>query len=184
MTLYHISEEVNIKIFDPRPIQINNYKIEGNAVWAIDGEHLVNYMLPRDCPRVTFYAGDKTTKPDIDKFFKDTYAARIIAIESLWIERILNQRLIQYEFDDSKFTCIDETAGYFISRDPVTPIKETIIENPVLKILGTNTELRVMPLLWKLREEVINSTLEFSIIRMRNAQSPPEGIEQFYPVSK
>jgi len=30
---------------------------EPELVWAIDGDHLRNYLVPRDCPRVTYYAG-------------------------------------------------------------------------------------------------------------------------------
>jgi hypothetical protein len=39
-----------------------------------------------------------------------------------------------------------------------------------------------MPLLWKLQEAVINSTLGYSIIRMNKAKLPPEGIEAYHPL--
>jgi hypothetical protein len=39
----------------------------------------------------------------------------------------------------------------------------------VLAILQRGVELRVLPDLWSLRDAVIASTLEFSIIRWRNA---------------
>ena len=182
MILYHISENPNIQRFNPRPILNQNCEIVGNAVWAIDEDHLANYLLPRDCPRLVFFKNNNSTKADIEKFSGNSSADRIIAVESFWGSQIFEQNLFQYEFDDSQFSCIDESAGYFISRDTVNPIKATCISNGLLRILSTNTEFRIMPSLWKLREDVINSSLGYSIIRMRNAQLPPEGIDRFHPL--
>jgi hypothetical protein len=44
--LFHISEESGIERFEPRPSQ---YAME-LVVWAIDADHLRNYLLPRECP--------------------------------------------------------------------------------------------------------------------------------------
>ena len=49
--LFHVSEEAGIRRFEPRP------GADGQPrVWAITDARLHNYLLPRDCPRVTFYA--------------------------------------------------------------------------------------------------------------------------------
>lgn len=184
MTLYHISEEPSIKVFDPRPIGKQSCELEGNAVWAIDKEHLVNYLLPRDCPRVTYFIDKQTTQNDIKKYFGNTYAKRIIAVETKWIKRILEHDLYMYEFNDSKFELVDRTAGYYISRESVVPVSDSKINNLLLLLLESSTEIRITPLLWKLREEVIHSTLGYSIIRMQNAQEPPEGISNYFPLRK
>jgi hypothetical protein len=177
--LFHISEEPDIKIFNPRPVKAG---LEGNAVWAIDEEHLPNYLLPRDCPRVTYFIDEKTNGYDIKKFFSETYAKRIIAVETKWLKQIVDQPLYKYEFRADNFELADKTAGYYISRKSVKPENTSKIENPLYAMFESNIELRVMPLLWKLREEVINSTLGFSIIRMNEAQKPPEGLENYYPL--
>ena len=82
MILYHISEEAGIEVFVPRPVKNQSCGVEGNAVWAIDEEHLANYLLPRDCPRVTYFIDAKTTMADVAKFFGHTYATRAIAVET------------------------------------------------------------------------------------------------------
>jgi hypothetical protein len=180
--IYHISEERGIREFIPRPISNNNCGIQGDAVWAIDKEHLVNYLLPRDCPRVTFFIQHQTTEEDRRRFFSSSYASRIIAIESGWLDQIATTNLIQYEFESSQFKCIDSCAGYFISREIVRPIGEYEITDLLKVISEMNTEIRITPMLWKIREEVINSSLGYSIIRMRNAKQPPEGISMFHPL--
>jgi hypothetical protein len=53
--LFHVSEQANIGRFDPRPSEFASVPV----VWAIDDARLRNYLVPRDCPRVTFYAGPR-----------------------------------------------------------------------------------------------------------------------------
>jgi hypothetical protein len=45
----------------------------------------------------------------------------------------------------------------------------TIVEDPLCAVLQRGVELRILPNLWPLRDAVIESTLEFSIIRWRNS---------------
>lgn len=162
MTLYHVSEESDIGVFTPRRVG------DGEPiVWAIDDERLRNYLVPRDCPRVTFYAGPGTTVADRERFLGSSPA--VMAIESGWFERVSACRLFCYHFSSDSFECRDRTAGYFVSRAVVTPTQVDVIENPVSAILRRGVELRVLPDLWSLRNAVIESTLEFSIIRWRNA---------------
>jgi uncharacterized protein DUF6886 len=59
-TLHHVSEERNIAVFDPRSSALA--PDAGPIVWAIDGPKLPNYLLPRDCPRVSF-GSCSTTRP-------------------------------------------------------------------------------------------------------------------------
>ncbi len=151
-------------------------------VWAIDYEHLHNYLLPRDCPRVTFFA-TKDSKPDhVEKLMAGTSAKHVVAVESRWLPAIQKQCVYQYEFDPEGFTCLDEVAGYFICRKAVIPVAETKIDDVLAELLKHDVELRIMPFLWKLREAVINSTLGYSIIRMHKAQPPPEGLEAYHPL--
>jgi len=68
-------------------------------VWAVDEEHLPNYLLPRDCLRVTFYAGKDSDPGDIERIMSGTSAERVIAVESRWLSRIRQERLYRCEFD-------------------------------------------------------------------------------------
>ncbi|MDB4902803.1 MAG: hypothetical protein JWQ63_2084 [Mucilaginibacter sp.] len=62
--LFRISEEPGIKIFEPRTSPSHFENISENVVYAISGNLLHNYLLPRDCPRITYYLLSKTTEAD------------------------------------------------------------------------------------------------------------------------
>jgi len=171
--LFHISEEPGINIFEPKPSPSYFDKITSNVVFAISEKLLHNYLLPRDCPRVTYYASPKTTKADLDTFFKYSLADYVIAIESAWFKKISNTTLYCYEFLPDTFTILDECAGYYISSKAVEPIRVTIISDLFEELLKRNIELRFIPDLHKLADEVKQSSLNFSLIRMRNAGKQP-----------
>lgn len=170
LRLFHISDQPGIEVFEPRT---GGHGFEDEAVvWAIDHERLPNYLFPRDCPRVTFYAREDSDPADIDRLMYGTSAKCVVAVESLWLPQILKERIYQYEFAPDGFTMVDDIAGYHISRQPAKPISEIEITDLLAELLNHGVEFRVMPSLWKLRDAVINSTLGFSIIRFRNAQPP------------
>jgi hypothetical protein len=161
--LFHISEESGIERFEPRPSEYASEPI----VWAIDAEHLRNYLVPRDCPRVTFYAGRETTVADVERFLGSSSA--VIAVESGWLERLRSCRLYCYHLPPETFECIDECAGYFVSRVPVAPMRVEVFDDLIAELLNRGVELRFMLSLWSLRDAVVASSLQFSLIRMRNA---------------
>ena len=181
MSLYHISDTSGIPLFEPRPAPERS-GVEGEFVWAVDREHLPNYLLPRDCPRVTFKGTDGSARKDIEKLIGPTHAGRVIVVESGWIERILTEQIVLYRFDPAPFTLLDAGAGYWLASKAVAPVEEEAITSPLVRLLQENIELRFTPSLWELREAVASSSLEFSIIRMRNAIPPPEGFLSKYPV--
>jgi hypothetical protein len=160
--LYHVSEQSGIERFEPRSVE------GGEAVvWAVDSERLRNYMLPRDCPRVTFYAGPDSTADDVARFLGASPA--VVAVESGWLDRIRSCRLFVYHLPADSFECIDLCAGYYVSEVPVVPAAVEVIDDPMACLLRRGVELRFLPELWDLRDAVAASTLQFSIIRMRNA---------------
>lgn len=172
--LYHVSEQPDIARFDPRPAPDPSSGQTGLLVWAIDDAHLHNYLLPRDCPRVTFYAraalGRSDSHPeDAARLLGGTTATYVIAIEADWFERVLSQTLYVYSFFPESFAMIDEGAGYYISGESAIPQCVMKLDNLPAELFRRNVELRVMPSLWKLRDAVVSSSLQFSIIRMRNA---------------
>ena len=137
------------------------------VVWAIDGERLRNYLMPRECPRVTYYAGPATTAADKVHFLGSS--AAVVAIEDAWYERLRSCRLYSYHLAPDTFECIDECAGYFVSGVVVAPACVEVISDPVNELRRRGVELRVLPNLWPLRDAIVASSLQFSIIRMRNA---------------
>lgn len=165
--LFHISEEPGIERFEPRASEGGGEHV----VWAIDAARLRNYLLPRECPRVTYYAVRDTTPDDVERFLGSSPAA--VAVESGWLERLRSCRLYCYHLRPETFECIDECAGYFVSRVPVVPAFVEVFDDVIGELLGRGTELRFMPSLWSLHDAVAASTLQFSLIRMRNAQPRP-----------
>ena len=161
--LFHISEEADIQEFEPRP---SEYTVEP-VVWAIDADRLRNYLLPRECPRVTYYAGPQTTEADRERLLGSS--AAVVAIDRAWLERVQRCRLYCYHMPPQTFECIDECAGYFVSRVSVAPTRVEALEDPVSELEQRGVDLRILPSLWPLRDAVVASSLRFSIIRMRNA---------------
>jgi hypothetical protein len=161
--LFHVSEEPGIERFEPR---VSDYTGEP-VVWAIEASRVHNYLLPRDCPRVTYYAGPETSAADVQRFLGSSPA--VVAVESDWLERLRSCRLYCYHLPPETFECLDECAGYFVSREAVVPARVEVIDDVIAELLKRGVELRFMPELWQLRDAVAASTLQFSIIRMRNA---------------
>jgi hypothetical protein len=160
--LFHVSEG-EIGRFEPRPTASGGEPV----VWAIDGRRLHNYLLPRDCPRVTFYAGPATTADDAERFLGTSPA--VVAVESAWLERIRACVLYCHHLPSRSFECLDEGAGYFVSRDVVVPERVEVIDDAIAELLGCGVELRFLPSLGHLHDAVAASSLRFSMIRMRNA---------------
>jgi uncharacterized protein DUF6886 len=169
--LFHISEEPDIAIFEPRPSPSHFDAITGHVVFAISERLLHNYLLPRDCPRVTYYRTSKTTEEDRKQFFGESEVDFIITIPSEWHETIQKTILYCYEFGTENFTLLDECAEYYISYQPEKPIAITEISDILGELLSRNIELRITPALISISKAVAQSSLGFSIIRMRNAKA-------------
>jgi len=169
--LFHVSDRADIQYFEPRVSPSQNSVVgDEKVVWAIGERLLHNYLLPRDCPRVTFYAGDSTSKADVARFWLGSSAKYIVAVESSWVHTILNTQLYCYELPPDEFKLIDDIACYYVCPRVVEPIQVTEYSDLFQTLTGLDVEVRILPSLWPLRDAVVDSTLRFSIIRMRNAQ--------------
>jgi hypothetical protein len=166
-TLFHFSEDPLIDLFTPQPLAAD----PGSEplVWAIDRKHSLNYYLPRDCPRITFGVGESTSAEDAEMFFRESSAERIVAIESGWLDRLQATQLYRYYLPPHSFLLKDACAGYYVSTEAVKPLRVEKMNDLLTELIAADVELRLMPSLWKLYDAVAASTLEFSIIRMRNA---------------
>lgn len=169
--LFHVSDHDDIGRFVPRAAPTN--PSTSVAVWAIDEAHLGHYLLPRDCPRVCFRAGPTTTASDRHGLLLDDPTARVIAIEAMWWERIRTASMPVYEMPDRSFELLDATAGYDLSESAVVPEGRRQIDDLPAAILDLGYELRIVPNSWPLRDAVVESTRDFSIIRWRNATARP-----------
>ena len=167
--LYHISDKGGIGRFHPQPVTKHHVEKVKEGVWAIEERLLHNYLLPRDCPRVTFYALPESHPEDVYKYMGHTTADYVVAVESAWMSAIQNTRLYLYELPSDTFTVFEEGAGYYLSQVSVMPSGVTSVDDLIGNITSRNVEFRIMPSLWDLCDAVVKSTLQFSMIRMRNA---------------
>jgi hypothetical protein len=105
----------------------------------------------------------------VERFLSWTIASRVIVVEGGWIERIRTTTLYRYLLPSSGFVLRDAGAGYYVSADQVEPLSVEPVGDLIDAILGAGIELRITPNLWPIHDAIASSTLEFSMIRMRNA---------------
>lgn len=170
--LFHVSEQPGLAVFEPRPPRPDHpLGVSEPLVFAIEERLLHNYLLPRDCPRVTFYARPDSDPADVARLLGATAARHVVAIESGWLDRVRRAVLWLYEFPVETFKVIDAGAGYWVSRASVRPVATNRVDDALAELVRRGVEFRVTPSLWPLRDAVLASTLQFSFIRLRNSQS-------------
>ena len=170
MRLFHVSEEENLQIFVPRPVTRTDLDLSKSYVWTVNESCLPNFLTPRDCPRVTWHLTDRTTAADRERFFSSAGQTHGVAIEWDWFGRMKNTVLYLYEFDPKAFALQDKTAGYFVSERTLCPTAIYRIDDLFAALAERNVEFRCVDRLWKLRDEIAQSTLNWSFCRMGNAQ--------------
>jgi hypothetical protein len=173
--LLHFSEDPSIRVFEPRAAKQKD--LTEPVVWAVSPEGAVNFLLPRDCPRITFGVWERTTAEDKARFMGHSTAARVIVAEWAWLARIRACTMYAYEMPPETFEALGlhDGASHFVSRQTVAPISRREITDLLGELAAHDVELRFVRTLWPLRDLVGASSLHFSIYRMGNAQPPIDG---------
>lgn len=168
--LFHVSDRPDITLFEPRSVASPHPSgVARSVVWAITERLLHNYLLPRDCPRVTFYARPDSDPADVACLMGRTAARHVVAVEAGWLNAIRETVLYLYELPAPGFVAIDPGAGYYVSEAAVAPLSVRRVDDLLGELAQCDVELRLTPNLWALRDAVLASTLQFSFIRMRHA---------------
>ena len=162
--LFHVSEEAGIARFEPRA----SYRVAGEMVWAVDEAHLVNFLTPRACPRITYGRGSATREADVERFLGP--ARRVVAFEAGWLDRVRATVLYIYEMPPECFETELAEAGYWISRQAVAPIGCELVTDCLTALASAGAEVRILQDFWPLCDAVAASSLEFSIIHKEQAQ--------------
>lgn len=177
MALYHFSEDPTITVFEPHIAKTSAIQDEA-LVWAIDKWHAPMYFTPRDCPRACFWAGDKTTAEDRERWLHGLEPRFVMVVESGWLERIRATQLYRYVMPEDPFAPMGHEGGHFTSGEAVTPLSVEPVGDLLAAIAAAEVELRVTPRLGAMWRRVWQeSTLEFSGTRLRNALGYPEEFE-------
>ncbi len=162
----HFSEDPRITRFAPH-VAATSQQAEP-YVWAVDAEQAPAYWFPRDCPRVLAWTGPETTAAD-RRFLFDR---RVHVIEYGWLPALQTVRLYAYRFDATPFRPFGAPQPHaMVASTVVTPLGAA---EPVGDLLARHEaagiQLRLVPNLWPVMDEIAASTLQFSGIRLRNAR--------------
>lgn len=173
MKLHHYSEDPDIACFHPHIAKTSSIQQE-TFVWVIDEWHAPMYYVPRDCPRACFWAGERTTALDRERWLHGLEPRFVMAVEANWIDRIRRAVLYRYEMPPATFTPRLDDSGHYVSRETVVPLRVEPMGDLLGAILGEGVELRVVDRLGPIWRRIHReSTLHFSGTRLRNALGYP-----------
>jgi len=164
--LLHFSEDPAIAVF--RPHVAATARQPDARVWAVDAQHAPSYWFPRQCPRAMAWIGPGTTAGDRERIFGATAAGRVHVIEYAWLTALATTTVYAYRFDAAPFRQLDVA---WVADETVRPLGPP---EPVGDLIAAHDaagiELRVVNDLRQWWSAVIESTVEFSGIRLRNAR--------------
>lgn len=166
MPLYHFSEDAHISVFVPRPPLAHPEMAP--LVWAINAWHQPMYFVPRDCPRVCFWPLPTTTDADKDRFWSYVSGRMVLAVEAGWFGRLCTTRLYRYLMPEDAFESLHD-AGMYVSKHTVVPLAVQVLDDLPRRLAEEDVELRVCRSLVPLGRAILQSSMHFSLIRMRNA---------------
>lgn len=169
--LYHFSEDPSIEQFEPRT-PLHRPEVEP-AVWAIEAWTAPKYLFPRDCPRVCFWPAPTTTPDDYERFYRYVDGRMVTAIEAAWLHRLTQTTLYRYVLPAATFEPLLNEVGTYISRHTVVPLGVEPVGDLMTALVAAPVELRICQSLVPLGLAIIASTMDFSLIRMRNARGWP-----------
>jgi hypothetical protein len=164
--LWHASENPSIERFAPHVSA--TAELDEPLVWAVDTRHLPFYWFPRDCPRGTFWADAATDPGDAARLLGGS--TRVHVIEAAWLDRMRTTAVFAYRLPEATFDPHPEVGGYWVSHETVAPLEVRPLGDLITLHDAAEIELRVFPNLWPLWNDVVASTLEYSGVRLRNAQ--------------
>jgi hypothetical protein len=171
----HFSEDPTITEF--RPHVAATAQISGAYVWAVDAERCPDYWFPRACPRGMAWAVAGSTPTDRDAILGRGGGVRVHAVEYGWLDRMRATRLYAYRLPAEPFAPIGEPVPHaVVATVPVVPLGPPVPVGDLLALHeAAGIQLRILPNLWPFWDAVVESTLGFSGIRLRNALPRPPG---------
>jgi len=165
--LWHYSEDPALETFHPHTPATNPEAPP--QVWAVDTRHAPMFWFPRDCPRGCIWPSTRTTPQDRERFFGQSAALRVHVMETAWLDRVRECRLYAYRMPISAFRPDDTVGGYWVTNATVDAVERVEVDDLLGRHAASGIELRITPSIWPFWRQVIESTVEFSGSRLRNA---------------
>ncbi|HEY9335870.1 MAG TPA: hypothetical protein VIQ79_15660 [Kribbella sp.] len=162
----HFSEDPTIEIFRPYVARTGG-KITP-YVWAVGHDRAPDYWFPRQCPRAMAWVGPNTTPEDRDRIIGAGSGTRVHAVEYGWLDAIRSVELYAYRLPAADFAEHDAAVVARVDVRPIGPPERVGDLFALHEAAGI--QLRVLQRLHDFWAAVVTSTLEFSGIRLRNAQ--------------
>ncbi len=162
--LWHVSEDPAIEVFQPQRNEL--HALDEPLVWAVDTHYWWLYWFPRDCPRACFEASEDTTDEDVERWLDGDRMRRVAVIEASWLERLRAARVYAYRLPPDTFEPWDK---FFVSHETVVPLELRELGDLLVRHAEAGNELRIAPALYPLWDRVVETTHDFSGIRLRNA---------------
>jgi hypothetical protein len=158
--LWHFGEDASLSRFVPRD----------DRVWAIDNSHSWLYWFPRDCPWACFWAVESSTDEDVERWLDGDgdRDRRVAVIETAWLERMRDVKLLAYRIPPEPFDVMED-GRFYVASVPVDALELVELGDLLARHAEAGNELRIAPSLYPLWDNVIESSLDFSGIRLRNA---------------
>lgn len=156
----HFSEDPTITRFSP----VDRY------VWAVGNDRCPDYWFPRQCPRAMAWLGPQTSQHDAERLLGPG-TTRVHVIEYGWLRRLQSVALYAYRLPAAPFRSIGHA---MVTTETVEPLGPPRPVGDLLALHETaGIQLRLVANVWPWWHLVIESSLEFSGIRLRNAIAAP-----------
>ena len=170
MRLYHVSEDPDILVFHPRLPKRDDLDPATGLVWALDEERLPNFLTPRDCPRVAYHVGSRTSAGDRSVFSLPAgHGMRWLSSRSGLTPCGIPVSICMYSMETA-FELQDSVAGYYVSKCTQVPVARQEVDDLFGALFQRHVELRVVENLWDIADRVRSSSLNWSLCRMGYAQ--------------
>ncbi len=169
----HFSEDPTITRFVPH-VAATAQQAEA-YVWAVDEVRAPDYWFPRSCPRAMAWTTETSSRTDRERILGPGGGERVHAVEYRWLEAMRTVRVFAYRLPADRFRPFGKPVPHaVVATEPVEPLGPA---EPIGNLFELHEEagvqLRVLPNLWPFWDVVVQTTLGFSGIRLRNAAPRP-----------
>jgi hypothetical protein len=163
----HFSENPTLRAFHPHTAPTAADPTP--YVWAVDATRCPDYWFPRDCPRGMAWIGPATTPEDAAHILGPG-TTRVHTIEYTWLPAMQSVRLYAYRLPARQFHPYGTPVTAHVTMEAVEALGPAEPVGDLLELhRAAGIQLRLVDNMWPWWEAVIDSTVEFSGIRLRNA---------------